>query len=490
MELNQNHPLLLGIDLGTTGVRAMAVSEQGVVAASAAVQLDRAALVHEGVCHEQLPEAWWQAVCRATGALLERLDGAEGGKDSIQAVSADGTSGTLVALDDTARPLRPAIMYNDARASAEAAHLNEVAAGFCAKLGYRFAASFALAKIVWLRQCEPHVFRRVRWFAHQADYVLWRLTGECGVSDYSNALKTGYDLVDDRWPAWVGDLPGVAERLPRVVPPGARIGAVTSAAARATGLPEGLPVVAGATDGTAAFLASGARRPGDYNTTLGTTLVFKGIAERMCRHPDGIIYCHKLPGGRWLPGAASNVGCQWIEAWFPGTDPADADADAASRLPSDCLAYPLVCTGERFPFHSAAAEGFFVPDPDGVAARYAACLQGTALVERLAYEVLDGVTGATGGEVYSTGGGSRSDVWMQCRADATGRVIHRPECAESALGAAILAASGANCTSMDAAVERMVRIERTFVPCPFHAARYNSLFERFREELKHRVGQP
>ena len=237
-----------------------------------------------------------------------------------------------------------------------------------------------------------------------------RLTGQPAISDYSNALKTGYDLIEERWPAWIDRHLGVVSRLPSVVAPGSPIGTVSSKAAAETGLPEGLRVVAGATDGTAAFLASGARRVGDYNTTLGTTLVFKGISSRICRHPQGVIYCHKLPGGWWLPGAASNVGTDWIGAMFPGADLPAMDSAAAERLPSQCVAYPLVLPGERFPFLAPEARGFFTPDLPGAADRYAACLQGVALVERLGYQVLDAAAGTSGGEVYGTGGGSRSDV--------------------------------------------------------------------------------
>ena len=116
--------------------------------------------------------------------------------DRLAAVSVDGTSGTLVAVDADGRPLRPALMYNDPRATAEADRLNASCGDHCEKLGYRFASSFALAKIAWLERHDPDAFRRAARFVHQADYVAGRLTGSADVSDYSNALKTGYDLVD------------------------------------------------------------------------------------------------------------------------------------------------------------------------------------------------------------------------------------------------------------------------------------------------------
>ena len=396
------------------------------------------------------------------------------------------TSGTVVPVDDRGRPLHDAVMYNDGRAALEAEDLNAAAGEFCARMGYRFAASFGLAKMLWFARHAPRIVERTRWFLHQADFAAGRLTGCWGVTDYSNALKSGYDLIEEVWPAWLARFPEVFARLPRVVAPAQPLGRLCPEAARATGLPAGLPVFAGASDGTAGFLASGARRPGDFNTTLGTTLVFKGLSRWLCRHPEGLIYCHKLPGGLWLPGAAGNVGCEWIAALFPGRDPAGLDAAAAGRLPIDVPAYPLVRRGERFPFLRPQAEGFLPPESLDPADRYAACLQGVACVERLAYEVLDEVAGTCGGQVFSTGGGSRSDVWLQCRANLTGRPIHRPACPASAAGSAVLAAAGALGCPLAEAAGRLVRIERTFVPDPATAARCQDVYGRFRDELRRR----
>jgi len=477
----------LGIDVGTGGARAMALTETGQVAANASVPFEPDVLAPQQGRHEQPPRAWWRAVCQATTAAVGELaKNYQGVHQRLRAVAVDGTSGTLVALNGAGEPLRPALMYSDPRSGDEANALNDAAGEFCDRQGYRFNASFALAKIAWLRSHEPAIFNAAARFVHQADYVVEQLTGRPATSDYSNALKTGYDLNEDRWPAWIDAYLGIVSRLPSVAAPGSPIGTVSHKAAAETGLPEGLPVVAGATDGTAAFLASGARRVGDYNTTLGTTLVFKGISLRICRHPQGVIYCHRLPGGWWLPGAASNVGADWIGAMFPGADVRAMDAAAAGRLPSQHVAYPLVRAGERFPFLAPDARGFCVPEFFDLADGYAACLQGVALVERLGYQVLDAAAGTSDGEVYGTGGGSRSDVWMQCRADVTGRVIHRPACGESAFGAAVLSAAGAHYNSIIEAVGRMVRLERTFTPDRQQVPLYDRLFDRFCGELRKR----
>lgn len=483
MTNSSGEALFLGIDAGTGGMRALAVSETGAVAAASSAGFAPGILAPQPGCHEQPPQAWWQAACQVTRDVVEQLGDRV---RNLAAMAVDGTSGTLVALDGAGIPLRPALMYNDPRAEVASAALNAAAGDFCAKLGYQFNASFALTKIAWLRSAEPATFERTARFVHQADYLVEQLTGQAAVTDSSNALKTGYDLIEEGWPDWIDRHLGIANRLPKVVAPGDCIGSVSGSAAQASGLPKGLPVKAGASDGTAAFLASGARRRGDFNTTIGTTLVFKGISSHLCRHPKGLIYCHKLPGGWWLPGAASNTGAEWISKWFAGSDVAALDAAAAGRLPVAPLAYPLARTGERFPFLAATAQGFVRPEPDDPAERYAACLQGVALLERLGYEVLDATAGTSAGQVFSTGGGSRSNVWMQCRADATRRLIHRPACGESAFGAAVLAAADGFPGGVGEAVERMVRIERSFEPDASRATRYDERFAAFCQELQSR----
>ncbi|MFA6112281.1 MAG: FGGY family carbohydrate kinase, partial [Candidatus Latescibacterota bacterium] len=337
--------LLIGVDLGTSGVRALGVRADGRVVAGESASLDAARVTNAAGRHEQEPRVWWEVTAEVLQRLTASLRQAGYPDETWAGLAVDGTSGTLVCLDRDGVPLRPAIMYNDARSGIEAEALNALAPEFCDRLGYRFAASYALAKIEWVRCHEPEIFGRTVRFLHQGDWLEGCLCGEYRVSDYSNALKTGYDLIEEDWPSWLDRLPGVRERLPEVVAPGTRVGSVSAAAASATGLPAGLPVMTGATDGTAACLASGVRRPGDYNTTLGTTLVFKGVSQRLGRHPQGLVYSHKLPGGLWLPGAASNTGGEWIEAGYPGADLAALDRAAARLLPTACLAYPLTRQG-------------------------------------------------------------------------------------------------------------------------------------------------
>jgi D-ribulokinase len=466
-----NNELVLGIDVGTGGVRAVAVSEDGAVIAAGQAALP-AARSGEGTIHEQDPHQWWTATQRAVEHVSLNLHRANRSLSAVRGVCVDGTSGTLVCLDERLEPLRPAIMYNDARAAEEGTELTQLAAA-------PIQASFAIAKARWVQRREPGIFRRTRWLAHQADFILWRLLGGAAATDYSNALKTGYDLREDRWPAWLESLGELRQRLPDVVAPGTAMGHITRPIAELLRLPADVQVISGMTDGTAGFFASGAHRIGDDNTTLGTTLVFKRLCDHYIADPSGLIYCHRVPGGLWLPGAASNTGGQWLRALHDGADLAALDRAAAPLLPSPRLAWPLIGRGERFPIHSATLTGFCDAPASDIPAAYAARLQGTAMVERLCCEALDGATGTPRGDVYATGGGAASDTWMQLRADVTGRVYHRPSCPQAAFGAAVLAAGTLWFKSPLEAVQAMVRIGRSFEPRSALRDRYESLYESF-----------
>jgi sugar (pentulose or hexulose) kinase len=453
--------LFIGVDLGTTGVRALVTTAAGELVSRSEHRFPNAISVAADGAHEQAPAAWRTALVQTLGRLGNEL-GVR--RCDLVAVAVDGTSGTVVPVDRDGAILRPALMYNDPRARQEADELTARAAPWCTERGYRIEASFAAARIRWIRLHEPSIFEKTRWFVHQADFATAFLTGQYGTTDFNNALKTGYDLQEETWPPWLCAEEGVAERLPEVVSPGEVVGRICPEAAAACELPSGLTVVAGTTDGTAGFLASGATKPGDDNTSLGTTLIFKRLAQEPAVDTSGRVYSHKLPAGLWAPGAASNTGSAWVQALFPQAHPPAWDKRAAALLPSPHLVYPLVGKGERFPFVSQTAVGFGAPDTHDPLAHFAACLQGTALVERCGYEVLDRVAGKSHSAIFSTGAASRSDVWLQLRADVAGRCIHRPLHPEAAFGSAVLAASRSHFDSVWDAAAAMVRIEQRFEP--------------------------
>ncbi len=479
---------VMGIDLGSGGVRVVICDSRGVVAAEAGqgfapdVDLPPAGPSY----HEQDVSQWWPAAQAAIRAALAQAGSVGVSPQAVRALAVTSTSGTLVPLGADRRPLGPALMYNDSRAVAQAEQLNALAADFNARLGRSFQPSFGLCKILWVAQHDPARFAQVALWAHAGDYLVGCLTGVYDVSDYSTALKTGYDLLEQRWPAFIAQTGIPLERLPRIVAPGAVIGSVSASAAEATGLALGTVVRAGMTDASAALLASGAARPGEWNSTLGTTLVLKGISETLVRDPLGRVYCHLHPLGWWLPGAASSVGGERLRALAAGQSMALLDQQAAARGPSRLVMYPLARRGERFPFVAPDAEGFVIGQPENDTDLYRACLEGVALVERLCYDVLAELGAPAGERLYVTGGGSRSAVWNQIRADALGRQLARPEQPESAFGAALLAAAGTLYDDVAQAARAMVRIASVVDPDPAAQAHYDDQYARLVEACRAR----
>jgi len=192
--------LYMGIDVGTQGVRCLVVDEAGRPVASKSVPFSRLNIAQREGWQEQSPADWQGAMEEAVRACTARLRADGHGPDAVVAISVDGTSGTIVPLDAAHRPLTNGIMYNDPRAREQAAKVRAAMGAYERKLGYAFGASFSLPRILWILENRPEVYEQTAVFAHQADYITGLLCGEFAVSDYSNALKTGYDLLDGGWP--------------------------------------------------------------------------------------------------------------------------------------------------------------------------------------------------------------------------------------------------------------------------------------------------
>jgi sugar (pentulose or hexulose) kinase len=237
MTIPSNAPFVLGIDVGTSGVRSIAVTATGDVPAESRAPLFD--LPAAGAAHEQDANAWWSAVCDTIQELRRTLE-IQGRWRHIAGIAVTSTSGSLVLTNALGEPLRPAMLYDDGRAGAVASELN-------ARLGAGetpINASFSLAKALWVRQHEPSVWERAARILHPADWLNARLTGQLGNCDYSNALKLGYDPEKSGWIAAVGMAEIPASMFPRVVAPGDQVGTVSSLASDQTGVAAGVPVLA------------------------------------------------------------------------------------------------------------------------------------------------------------------------------------------------------------------------------------------------------
>ena len=508
----------LGIDVGTSGVRAAVLDGSGRVLGRGAEPLhsDR----RRGVRHEQDPDEWWAALCVAVRQALVCVGDAvgdigdssaanggaangggvngsnwNGGRASggaangrrgglsvrIAAVAVAATSGTLLVEDARGRPVTAGVLYDDGRAVGLADRVAAAGATVWSRSGIVAQPTWALPRALWLlhhTQLPPG--GRV---VHQGDHLVRRLTGEPVPTDTSQALKTGVDLITGDWPAAVLTELGLDPAVfPAVVGPGTPIGVVGPAAAAATGLPAGAQVRAGMTDGCAAQIGAGALGPGAWTTVLGTTLVLKGVSDLPLADPSGAFYSHRHPDTGWLPGGASNAGAGFLASWF-GPD-LHGLSEAAGRDTGTAVTYPLRGAGERFPFTDAAARRFTIGQADGPVARFAAALRGLACVERLAYERVRGLGAPVLGPIRSSGGATRNVHLTQLRADLLGRSVQVAAQGGAAIGMAVLAAAGPGRVAETAA--RMLPPGREFEPDAVRHGRLLEVYGRFVGELRRR----
>ena len=464
---------LLGVDVGTQGIRVVAVDRAGNLLSSHSTAFP---LQQRGDVHEQLPETWWEALLPLLRAVSSDL---QARTERVQplALSVTSTSGTVIPLTADHTPVHSALMYDDKRAVIEAERCRATSAAG-GQPEVPFGTSFGLPKIVWFTESHPAEANQIALWCHAADFLVGRLSGVWGVTDPTNALKSGYDPELGIWPGFITEGLGLpAAWLPNVIPSGTVVGPLRSDVADDTGLPATMLVTTGMTDGCSSQIAAGAVQPGEWSSTIGTTLVIKGVTRRPIPDPHGRLYNHRHPDGWWMPGGASNTGADWIARDYAGQDLSRLDDAARDLIPTRWTSYPLVGEGERFPFVAPHARGF---EPDGLeeSERYTARLEGVAYLERLAFEMLEDLSGETVKRVSTAGGGSRSDTWMTIRANVMGKPVVRMRHADAAVGAAVLAASTTIFDGLGDAAAAMTRLDREVEPSALVDA-YQDGYERF-----------
>ena len=407
----------VGIDIGTSGARAAAVDAQG-------ASLRLAAVSYDGPQEMRDPRAWLRAVGAAVSRLAVACD-----LSAVRGVAVAGTSGSVVATDAALRPLGVPLMYADPVGDPEV--LATIAAVAPTDSPARGANSALARAMVLSRHPETaHVL-------HQADLVLARLAGRVVPSDETTALKTGYDPVARRWAPWLAETGIDAGFLPVVRPCGMAL-AEGGDWAREIGLPAGVILHAGLTDGCAAFLATGACRPGEAVTSLGSTLVLKLVSDRPVFDGTTGVYSHRL-GGLWLAGGASNTGGAVLAGLFGRAALSGLDAADRADLPTGFDLYPLLTPGERFPVCDPGLAPRLSPRPEDRRAFYQAVLEGMAGIEALGYRRLAEQGAPPLVSVRSVGGGARAAGYTAIRQRAL-QVPFLPALSdEAAVGAARLA---------------------------------------------------
>jgi hypothetical protein len=414
--------VVLGIDIGTSGVRIAATTPDNKVRAMATAAIT-APVQSFGGRVLQDPSIWWTAVEEALAAL--DLSGL-----TVRAIAIDGTSGTIVPIAADGTPTGLASMYNDVAEAADVALVAAAAPEDTAALG----ATSPLARALPMKATAQRII-------HQADWIAGRFSGRFDVSDENNALKSGYDPVARCWPSWIGATGFDVGLFPEVVAAGSATGTITAEKAQQFNLPRDVKIVAGTTDGCAAFLASGASQAGDGVTSLGTTLTIKLLSATPVFAPKFGIYSHRI-GKQWLAGGASNTGGGVVAKYFTKDDIARLTPLIDAGHPTGLDYYPLSKPGERFPINDPALAPRLEPRPGDERLFFQALLEGVAMVEELGYRRLAELGASPLASIRTVGGGAANAGWTKIRLRALGVAEMAPLSEHAAVGVARLAWRG------------------------------------------------
>lgn len=483
--------LSIGLDVGTSGVKALLVASDGQIAASATKEYPL--LTPKPGWTEQDPERWWQACCRVLKSLADQAPG------PIEAIGLTGQMHGAVFLDADGQVIRPALLWNDQRTAAECAEIETRVGSKRLRdiTGNPALTGFQAPKILWLRNQEPEAYARVRHILLPKDFIRFRLSGALA-TDASDAAGTLLlDLVERDWSKEILaalDIPKTW--LPRVCEGPDITGHITSEGARASGLPEGLPVIAGGGDNAAAAIGSGVVGEGSGFVSLGTSGVVFVASENPKIDPDGALhaFCHAVPGRYHLMGVILSAGASL--RWYRDNlarltvdrhvDAYDAIFERASEVPpgADGLFYLPYLAGERTPHMDPSARGAFA----GLTLAHDDRHLARAVIEGISFAIKDSIVlmdrlGVSPDRLYAVGGGARSPIWRAWLASILGVGLQRLEVEEGpAMGAALLGAVGAGVHSdVDTAVAATVRPKGELeMPRPDLEACYRGVYGCFK----------
>ncbi len=477
--------VLVGLDVGTGGARAVAVDEAGGVVAEASSEYPLAS--PRPGWTEQDPADWWQGAKEVLGRVAAEV-GEVGGE--VAGIGLTGQMHGSVFLDASDEVIRPALLWNDQRTGAQCEEITRAvgAERLISISGNPALTGFQAPKILWLRDEEPDAFGRVAHVLLPKDYVRLQLTGEYA-TDASDAAGTL--LLDVRARDWSGEiLEALAiprEWMPKVHEGPESTGTLRGGVDEELGLPPGIPVAAGGGDNAAAAVGTGIVGPGLVNSSVGTSGVLFAQAKEFNPDPSGRLhaFCHAVPGAYHLMGVTLSAGGSlswWRETVGGGYDEL---VGAASKVPpgSEGLIFLPYLSGERTPHLDPDARGAFF----GLTARHdvahmtRAVMEGVVFSLRDALEIMRGL-GVPVEDVRATGGGARSALWRGLQADVYGAPIRRTVADEGpAYGAALLAGAASGVYANVAEASSVVELrEEVTEPDPERVKTYEEHYEVYR----------
>jgi xylulokinase len=442
--------LLLGIDLSTTGAKALLIDEQGRIVASASTPLTLS--TPRPLWAEQQPRDWWDA---AAASIRAALATAEATGDEVRAVGLTGQMHGLVLLDGQGEPLRPAILWNDQRTAAECDEIRArmEKSRLIAVTGNDALPGFTAPKVLWVRRHEPEIYAHAAHILLPKDYIRYRLTSDYAMDKADGSGTLLFDLAGRDWSPEVTDALDIPRSwLPPTYEGPEATGSISAEAAALTGLAAGTPVMAGGGDQSAQAVGVGAINPGMAAVTLGTSGVVFAATSAPLFEPEGRLhaFCHAVPG-RWhlmgvMLSAAGSL--QWLHDTLAPDITFDALMDEAAQAPagSEGLLFLPYLSGERTPHPDPLARGAWV----GLTLRHTRAHMIRAVLEGVAFGLHDGFALlAQAGQdkmarVRVSGGGARSPLWRAILASVLAAPLETVEASEgAAYGAALLAGVGA-----------------------------------------------
>ena len=488
--------MFIGIDAGTSAVKAVLVDDGQAELAQASVPL--ATMQPRPLWSEQAPDDWWLAT---RTALAQLRDAAPGAYASVAGIGLSGQMHGAVCLGVDQTPVRPAILWNDGRATAECDALNRELPALGTVAGIIAMPGFTAPKLRWMATHEPDSFARTRTVLLPKDYLRLQLTGELATDPSDAAGTLWLDQAAREWSPGTLDACGLtAGHMPRIVEGNAASGQLRAEVAAELGLPRGTPVAAGAGDAAAGAVGISAVDDGDAFVSLGTSGQVFVTRDRHSAAPEALVhaFAHCLPGRWFQMGCMLNgASCLAWAAQLLGTDDIDvllARVEREAPHPGSVQFLPYL-TGERTPHNDAYARGtlFGMGPETGPADIVRAVLEGVAFSVRDCADALRAAGTKLNG-LAAIGGGSRSTLWMQVLADVLDLPVHTLPGSDRgpAFGAArlaMMASGGATladaCPPPDAARTFIADADATDAYAPRYA-QFKRLYRALRHEYAER----
>jgi len=483
------NPLFLGIDVSTTGAKALLIDGSGAVVCSATNPLPLS--TPRPLWSEQDPHDWWNGIVTS---IRQALADAEATGNDVKAIGMTGQMHGLTLLDAAGEVLRPAILWNDQRTGPQCDEIRRRIGKerFIQITGNDALTGFTAPKILWVQEEEPNIYAKAAHILLPKDYVRYRLTGEYGTDKAGAAGTVLFDVRKRDWsPEVLKALDIPAEWLPPTYEGPEISSTISVAAAELTGLKAGTPVVGGGGDQAAGAVGVGAVEPGIVSLVLGTSGVVFATTGEPFIEPQGLLhaFCHAVPNTWHLMGVMLSAAgsLQWYrDTLAPDTSFDDLLAPAAElEAGAEGLLFLPYLTGERTPYPDPLARAGFV----GLTLRHSrphmtrAVLEGVAFGLRDSMELVKSAGLGNIRQVRLSGGGAKSPIWRQILADVLGQDLVTVNTTEGgAFGAALLAGVGAGAwASVPEACARIIKVVDRVEPQTAQVAAYNQLYPLYRD---------